>query len=108
VISALGEIAAKKCERCGRAGLPRPTRPRSVTSSACTPEDGRPPPTFRLNEERDRATSGSPLPLLGGEVIVSFALVPTGHSASEAFIGRLCWRTRSRTVRRTLFFPLCP
>src|SRR6266550_424041 len=23
------------------------------------------------------------------------------HSASETFIGRLCWRTRSRTVRRT-------
>ncbi len=58
VISALGEIAAKKCERCGTCGAHPPadeTTIRNIVRLA-TPEDRKTATDLRLNEEEVRRT----------------------------------------------------
>ena len=58
VISALGEIAAKKCERCGTCGAHPPADEATIRNVVrlATPEDRKTATDLRLNEEEVRRT----------------------------------------------------
>jgi len=58
VISALGEIAAKKCERCGTCGAHPPADEATIRNIVrlATPEDRKTATDLRLNEEEVRRT----------------------------------------------------
>jgi len=55
VVSALGEVAEKKCQRCGACGQAESPAPRAIVRPA-TPEDRKVASDLRINEEDVRRT----------------------------------------------------